>query len=125
MPVKKQPPAAPKLEAIETDKPRERKFRLRGVKYHLVELSAVEYEKCLKLATEERDGRSVINNQTLFRVMLGQCMLEPKIDVEAFMKKPYATVRYVNDVVDDLHYSPEEVEDLTDEDEDDEGEAEG
>lgn len=123
MPVKKKTPEAPKLEALETDEPIVRKFKLRGVRYVIRELTAVEYEKCLTLATEEKEGRKVINNQTLFRVMLGECMTEPKMTVEEFMKKPYPVVRHINDVVDDLHYSPEEEE--ADDEEEDEGEAKG
>lgn len=123
MPVKK-PPAAPKLEAIASDDPQVRRVKLRGVTYVIRELSAVDYEKCLRSATEERDGRQVINNQTLFRLMLKEAMVEPDITVEDFMKKPYRVVRYINDIVDDLHYSPEEEEDLDSDDDSEEGEGE-
>lgn len=124
MPVKKQPPAAPSVESLDGEF-KVRRVTMRGVTYVLTELPADEYEKCLQAATETVDGRDRINNGTLLKLMMDKALVEPKITAAAVFKKPYPVVRALNDIIDELHYTPEEPEEDSADDEDSEGEAEG
>lgn len=105
MPVKPQPPEAPSLESMDGEV-KIRRATMRGVTYILRELGADEYEKCLKAATSE-DGRS-IDNAMMFKLMLDKSLQEPKIGAGEVLKKPYPVVRKLNDIIDELHYTPEE-----------------
>lgn len=125
MPVKK-PPQAPSLDALSTDEFKSKSVKMRGRRFVIRELSATDYQKCIELATEERDGRQVINNQVLFKFMLIKGLVEPQgMSADEIFKMPYPVVRALNDIVDDLHYTPEESEDDDAPDEDSEGEVEG
>jgi hypothetical protein len=119
VPVKPRPPEAPALESLDGEF-KVRRATMRGVTYVLRELSAADYEKCLKAATSE-DGRS-IDNALMFKLMLDKCLVEPKSQGGAIFNKPYPVMRKLNDIVDILHYTPEEVVEEDGEDED-EGEA--
>jgi len=114
------PPSEPTIESMDGE------FRvitatMRGVTYEVRELPADEYEKCVKGATDEKAG--TIANDTLFKLMLGKALIAPKMTVAEVMKKPYPVVRKLNDIIDMLHYTPEESDEEAEEEA--EGEAKG
>lgn len=123
MPVK--PPPEPSVESMDGE------FRvvtatIRGVKYVIRELPADDYEKCLKSATGENRQ---IDNQVMLRLMLDKALVEPKITAAELWKKPFPIVRKLNDIVDELHYTPvetdEEREEREAEEEKKKGEGQG
>lgn len=112
------PPQEPTIESMDGE------FKtitatMRGTKYVIRELPADEYEKCLKAAT---DDKRQLDNSTMLRLMLDKALIEPRIPVSDLWKKPFPVVRKLNDIVDELHYTPIETEE---EAEERKGEAKG
>jgi len=102
------PPSEPTIESMDGEF-KTRRATMRGITYVLRELDATEYEKCLKAATTAtEDGRSTIDNALMFKLMLDKSLIEPKLASGELWKKPYPVIRKLNDVIDELHYSPEE-----------------
>ena len=121
MPVVK-PPSEPTIESMDGEF-KIRHATMRGVTYVLRELDATEYEKCLKAATTDNEnGRSTVDNALMFKLMLDKSLVAPKMASGELWKKPYPVLRKLNDVIDELHYSPEETDEEKGED-DDKGEA--
>ena len=121
MPVVK-PPSEPSVESMDGEF-KTRRATMRGVTYVLRELDATEYEKCLKAATTDgENGRSTVDNALMFKLMLDKSLVEPKMAGGELWKKPYPVIRKLNDLIDELHYSPE-MSDEEKSEEEDAGEA--
>lgn len=103
MPVKKRPPVPepPPLETFE-DGFTVVTATMRGTKYVLREMSAVDYEKCVTQSKGE-DGKS--DDLTLGRLMLAKTIKEPEgISVSQIYERPTSVVSALNRIMQEIHF---------------------
>ena len=108
---------------------------MRGVKYVLVEISATDYEKCLKASRTGEDGKGDPDDLILVKLMLDKSLIEPNLTPSELWKKPYPVVQKLTNLVQTIHFAFTETDEEESErkaeeakaaeDEDDEGEAKG
>jgi hypothetical protein len=79
----------------------EREVSIRGTEFKIRELSAEEYDTCLKSATKP-DGD--IDMVLLLRLMVLKSLQEPKMGAEDLTKLPYKVSRQLSSAVNDLHF---------------------
>lgn len=83
----------------------EREVEIRGAKFTIRELSAEEYDTCLKAATKA-DGD--IDMVLLLRMMVLRSLQEPKMAAEDIIKLPYKVSRRLSSAVNELHFGDDE-----------------
>jgi hypothetical protein len=95
---------------------------IRGTRYVLRELPADDYQKCQEGAINA-DG--MVDNVTMLKLMLAKAVVEPKLTAVELFKRPYPVIRKLNDIINDMHFTPIETDEEKAEEEDDgEGKAE-
>ena len=75
---------------------------IRGVTYKFRELSATEYEECLRIATNPDEESADLS--ALLKLMVTRSMIDPKMNAEDYGKMPFPVVRRLNDVVNKMHF---------------------
>lgn len=80
---------------------------LRGATYRLREMSAAEYDDCIKKATGEGDEVDMV---VLNRLMILKSLEEPVLDAEGLAAMPYRLVRKLGTAVNALHFDEEKEE---------------
>jgi len=111
-------PEAPSIESLDGEF-QVRTVTLRKKKYVLKELSASQYQKCLKLARLDEEDP----DEALFKLMLDKAIIEPKgVSVEKIYNGPFTVVQRLNEILREMHFTPA-ADESTDEDEETGGEA--
>ena len=91
----------------------EEEVTIRGITYHLRELSIGEYDdlvtKATKKITNSITGEDVetIDNAVLLKMMVLKCSFDPKINAEALSSLPMRVVLKLNQTVNKMHYGDE------------------
>ena len=104
---------APSIESLDGEF-QVRTVTLRKKKYVLKELSASQYQKCLKLAREDEEDP----DEALFKLMLDKAIVEPKgVSVEKIYNGPFTVVQRLNEILREIHFTPavDEAEEPSDE----------
>jgi hypothetical protein len=83
----------------------EKVVEIRGAKFTIRELSAEEYDTCLK-AANKADGD--IDMVLLLRLMVMRSLQEPKMSAEDISKLPYKVSRRLASAVNELHFGDDE-----------------
>lgn len=83
----------------------EREVEIRGSAFKIRELSAEEYDNCLKAATKV-DGD--IDMVLLLRLMTIRSLQEPKMSAEDIAKLPYKVSRRLSTAVNTLHFGDDD-----------------
>lgn len=89
----------------------ERELTLRGTTYRIRELSAKEYDDCVKMASKSDDETDMV---ALLKLMTSKSLVSPKLSADDLAALPYKINRQLGSAVNRLHFS---------DDEDDEGNA--
>jgi len=76
---------------------------VRGKHFRFRELSASEYDACVKLATSEETGD--VDTVQLLRQMIRKGSVEPVLSYEDLGKLPFGVVTAISKAVNDLHFS--------------------
>jgi|ERR1035437_1399953 hypothetical protein len=102
----------PKIQSLTPDF-LEEEVNIRGVIYHLRELSIGEYDelvtKATKKITNPITGEDVetIDNAVLLKMMVLRCSFDPKINAEMLSGFPMRVVLKLNQTVNRMHYGDE------------------
>lgn len=83
----------------------------RGTKYTFRELSAGEYDQCVKNAS---DDEGVVNSVQLLRWMMIKGSVEPKLTASAIANLPLFVIGELGRVVNDLNYGEDSLQPLAD-----------
>ena len=83
----------------------ERTVSIRGSEFTIRELSAEEYDTCLKSATKA-DGD--VDMVLLLRLMTLKSLQAPKMSAEEISKLPYRISRRLGSAVNELHFGDDE-----------------
>ena len=83
----------------------EKTVEIRGAKFTIRELSAEEYDTCLKAATKQ-DGD--IDMVLLLRMMVIRSLKEPSMTAEDNTKLPYKVSRRLASAVNELHFGDDD-----------------
>ena len=87
-----------------------KKISVRGTKYTIRELTAGEYDECIRASTNGEDEVDT--------VLLGKLMalkaVDPKMTDDELSKLPFRVWRAINRAVNELHYVAEETEEGND-----------
>lgn len=87
-----------------------KKISLRGSKYTIRELTAGEYDDCIRGAT---NGEDEVDTVLLAKLMALKAV-EPAMSDEEISKLPFRVWRAINRAVNELHYVAEETEEGND-----------
>lgn len=79
---------------------------LRGTAYTIRELTAGEYDECIRAATNEDDE---VDTVLLAKLMAMKCV-EPKMTDKQLHEMPFRIWRALNRLVNEMHYTGEEEE---------------
>jgi hypothetical protein len=91
----------------------EEEITIRGITYHLRELSIGEYDdlvtKATKKVTNPVTGEDVetIDNSVLLKMMVLKCSYDPKLTAETLASFPMRVVLKLNTTVNKMHYGDE------------------
>jgi hypothetical protein len=94
----------------------EEEVTVRGVSYHLRELSIGDYDELVKKATSKVQnpitGEEVetIDNSLLLKLMVLKCSFDPKLTPESLAGLPMRVVLKLNQTVNRMHYGDEPAE---------------
>jgi len=94
----------------------EEEVTVRGVTYHLRELSIGDYDELVKKATSKVQnpltGEEVetIDNSLLLKLMVLRCSFDPKLTPESLAGLPMRVVLKLNQTVNRMHYGDEPAE---------------
>ena len=80
----------------------EKVVEVKGKKFKLRELTAEQYDECIKAATGADDDIDMV---VLLRLMLLQSLEDPKSEAEDLGKFPYSVVRQLTTAVNRLHFT--------------------
>ena len=86
---------------------------IRGISYHLRELSIGEYDDLVTKATKKitnpitGEDTETIDNAVLLKMMVLKCSFDPKINAEALSSLPMLVVLKLNQTVNRMHYGDE------------------
>ena len=86
---------------------------IRGISYHLRELSIGEYDDLVTKATKKitnpitGEDTETIDNAVLLKMMVLKCSFDPKINAEALSSLPMRVVLKLNQTVNKMHYGDE------------------
>lgn len=83
-----------------------RKIKVRGTKYTIRELTAGEYDDCVRAATNAEDE---VDTVLLAKLMALKCVEPPMTDVEQ-SGLPFRVWRAINRAINELHYVAEETD---------------
>lgn len=84
----------------------EKKITLRGTTYTIREMTAGEYDECIRASTNAEDETDTV---LLAKLMAMKCV-DPKLTDEALAKLPFRVWRAINRAVNEVHYAAEEVD---------------
>jgi len=98
------------------------KVEVRGKRYTFRELTIAEYDKLIKQATREEpdsdgDMQEITDSSLLLRLMILKSCIDPKITADALNDLGSKVYRALSSVVNELHYTPEPIKQIKDEDE--------
>jgi len=91
----------------------EEEVTIRGITYHLRELSIGEYDDLVTKATKKivnpitGEDVETIDNSVLLKMMVLKCSFDPKITAEALASFPMRVVLKLNTTVNKMHYGDE------------------
>jgi len=83
----------------------ERDTEVRGTVYRFRELSAVQYDECLKMATKADEDIDMV---LLLRLMLVKSLVEPKLSAVQISELPYKVTRQLSTVVNRMHFADDD-----------------
>lgn len=84
-----------------------KELTLRGKTYKIRELSAKEYDDCVKMATKADDDVDMV---ALLRLMVSKSIVDPKLTADDLADLPYGVSRRLGSAVNRLHFSDDEDE---------------
>ena len=102
----------PKIQSLTPDF-LEEEVNIRGVLYHLRELSIGEYDELVTKATKKTtnpitgEDAETIDNAVLLKMMVLKCAFDPKLNAEALSTLPMRVVLKLNTTVNRMHYGDE------------------
>lgn len=90
----------------------EQEVVVRGVKYHLRELSIGDYDELVKRATNKRlsamgEEEEYVDNALLLKLMVLRSSFDPKLTPETLAALPMRVVLKLNQTVNRMHYGDE------------------
>jgi len=91
----------------------EEEVNIRGIIYHLRELSIGEYDELVTKATKKitnpitGEDTETIDNAVLLKMMVLRCSFDPKINAEMLSGFPMRVVLKLNTTVNRMHYGDE------------------
>lgn len=83
----------------------ERELNLRGVNYRIRELSAQQYDDCVRMATKADDEIDMV---ALLKLMVTKSLVEPKLTSDDLAALPYRVSRELGSAVNRLHFADED-----------------
>lgn len=89
-----------------------RTISVRGTQYTIAELTAGEYDECVRTATNGEDEVDTV----LLAKLMALKSVEPTLTDSALSKLPFRVWRAINRAINDLHYVPEETDEGNDSD---------
>ena len=102
----------PKIQSL-TPEFLEEEVNIRGVVYHLRELSIGEYDELVTKATKKTtspvtgEESETIDNAVLLKMMVLKCSFDPKLTAEALAGLPMRGALKLNQTVNRMHYGDE------------------
>ena len=90
--------------------PESKKIKVRGTEYTIRELSAGEYDECIRNATNASDE---VDTVLLAKLMALKCV-DPVLTEKALADLPFRVWRAINRTINEVHYVPEETEEGND-----------
>lgn len=105
--------------------PHERKFKLRGVPYHFVELDIMAYDDLTRQAMEQGPDGETINNKLHSQLLLVATCASPKLTLERVRKMPFSLANNLVGLMNEMYYSVEVPLTVDDDEEADEAQGEG
>jgi len=87
-----------------------KKIKVRGTEYTIRELTAGEYDECIRNAT---NGEDEVDTVLLAKLMALKCV-NPSLTDKSLSELPFRVWRAINRTINEIHYVPEETEEGND-----------